>query len=205
MAPDTNITTLTGGCRRFQVEGAFKGGSSIHTDEAMYLQAHNNEFYYAKVQQVIYCKRLPNETFGTPISESRAVIPVDIGGPSTTMNEAQGFTLQHGWPLYDPPYQVRRGFCPGTEVTVTTQCPRKGNGMKSRDSKGTIIPKWCCRNCSLAGIHMIDSLGECWMPGEARPEVVEVQEATNEKETPMTLQHEEIVLTDEQVFRMSPP
>lgn len=94
----------------------------MFADDTMMIWAVNDEFESAKVVQKIECRRGADKLIGKRIPDSRALVPVKYGGPPIEMNSLEGIAAPDGWPFSRVPFQISRGYCPGTNVTQRSSC-----------------------------------------------------------------------------------
>jgi hypothetical protein len=168
-------------CQDHKLGLAFQNGDSLFVIEGMSIAGSNRQFTRAKIDHAVKCRRDPQHQIGSPIPDSELIISPDVGAPTTWINHIPGYSSQD-WPMKYLPISVELGFCPGTTVNVTSNCKHRSKPKKSSQSSGEIIANWCCKSCTLGGVHMIDSVGNCWMPSETFPINIEEEELESKDE-----------------------
>nr|WAB23640.1 polyprotein [Dakar bat virus] len=152
---------------------AAKDKRVVHGSPWMWLDAYevNGTFQLQRIETlyVVECFWPLTHTIGSKgSSDTSLIMPKNLGGPRSTMNMIDGYKEQVYGPWMRGKVTMERGFCEGTQVTVTGDCDKRGRSARSTTEGGVVIPDWCCRDCVLPPLKYTLSDG-CWYAMEIRP------------------------------------
>nr|BCD89698.1 polyprotein [Tabanus rufidens flavivirus] len=160
-------------CPTYLAGAVVKNNLTIHTDGQFWMETViGDDGYDIRKIQRTESKRCiwPPEMTINPrsIQESELFIPPGMGGPITRANVFKGFKTQTSYPWDLVPQTIERGTCAGTTVEINPECRGRKEAKRSTSADGTIIPRWCCRNCILPP-PILKFKEECWYPMEVQP------------------------------------
>ncbi|ACJ64915.2 polyprotein [T'Ho virus] len=152
---------------------AIKDDKAVHSDLGYWIESKNNgtwEFSRAVLGEIKSCLWPETHTLWSDgVIESEMLIPPEMAGPKSHHNKKRGYKTQTKGPWDEPtPIVVEFDYCPGTTVTVTSSCDKRGASLRTTTASGKIVRDWCCRDCTLPPLRFMTG-GSCWYAMEIRP------------------------------------
>nr|WOE87815.1 polyprotein [Japanese encephalitis virus] len=162
----------TDGCDGAIIGTAVKGHVAVHSDLSYWIESRLNDTW--KLERAVFgevksCTWPETHTlWGDGVEESELIIPHTIAGPRSKHNRREGYKTQNQGPWDENGIVLDFDYCPGTKVTITEDCGKRGPSIRTTTDSGKLITDWCCRSCSLPPLRFRTENG-CWYGMEIRP------------------------------------
>ncbi|QXU65801.1 polyprotein [Aripo virus] len=152
---------------------AVKGNVSVHGDPGMWMRSvHRDGEWQLESLSMEESRRClwpdTHTIWGRDVSQTTMILPLGLGGPVSRMNSRPGYSEQTKGAWAHVPLDVVFDHCPGTNVTISATCPKRGRSVRSTTDSGRIITDWCCRKCTMPPLTYRTPDG-CWYAMEIRP------------------------------------
>nr|AHF27230.1 polyprotein [Murray Valley encephalitis virus] len=151
---------------------AVKGNYAVHSDLSYWIESGLNGTW--KLERAIFgevksCTWPETHTlWGDAVEETDLIIPVTLAGPRSKHNRREGYKVQVQGPWDEDDIKLDFDYCPGTTVTVSEHCGRRGPSVRTTTDSGKLVTDWCCRSCTLPPLRFTTASG-CWYGMEIRP------------------------------------
>ncbi|AAV34156.1 polyprotein [Kedougou virus] len=159
-------------CETSTMGAAVKDKRAVHGDLSYWIESANNgswKLERAQLAGVKSCSWPSTHTIWSEgVEESHLIIPHTLAGPRSWHNTRKGYQTQVKGPWAEGELELVFDHCPGTTVTVTEECGRRGPSLRTTTASGRVVPDWCCRDCTLPPLSFRKGK-ECWYAMEIRP------------------------------------
>nr|AID60238.1 polyprotein [Usutu virus] len=151
---------------------AVKGDIAVHSDLSYWIESHKNTTW--RLERAVFgeiksCTWPETHTLWSDgVVESDLVVPVTLAGPKSNHNRREGYKVQSQGPWDEEDIVLDFDYCPGTTVTITEACGKRGPSIRTTTSSGRLVTDWCCRSCTLPPLRYRTKNG-CWYGMEIRP------------------------------------